>query len=66
MNSKFNEVFVFLQVHMAANKRQKTLAGFYQKTLEPTLELVHVVNGLSTSNSTSSNANNKVAAARLL
>ena len=52
---------------MATNKRQKILAGFfYQKTLEPTLELVQVVNGLSISNSTSSNANNKVAAARLL
>jgi len=51
---------------MAVNKRQKTLVGFYQKTLEPTLESVHVVNGLSTSNSNSSNANNKVAAARLL
>ena len=48
---------------MAANKKQKTLACFYQKTLEPTIELVHVVNGPSTSNSDSSNANNKVAAA---
>ena len=51
---------------MAANKRQKTLAGFYQKTLEPTIELVHVVNGSSTSNSNSSNANNKLATAKLL
>ena len=48
---------------MAANKKQKTLACFYQKTLEPTIELVHIVNGPSTSNSDSSNANNKVAAA---
>ena len=51
---------------MAANKRQKTLAGFYQRTLEPTLELVNVVNDLGTCDSNSSNANNKVAAARLL
>ena len=51
---------------MVANKRQKILARFYQKTLDPTLESVHVVNGLSTFNSNSSNANNKVAAERLL
>ena len=42
------------------------MAGFYQKTLGPTIELVHVVNGSSTSNSDSSNANNKVATTRLL
>ena len=51
---------------MATNKRRKTLVDFYQKTLEPTIELVHVVNGSSTCNSNSSNANNKVATARLL
>ena len=51
---------------MATNKRQKTLAGFYQKTLEPTIELVHVVNGSSTCNSNSSNVNNKVTTAMLL
>ena len=51
---------------MAPNKRQKTLASFYQKTLKPTIELVHVVNGPSTSNSDSSNANNKAATVRLL
>ena len=41
-------------------------AHINQKTLEPTLEFVYVVSGLSTSNSNSSNTNNKVAAARLL
>ena len=51
---------------MATNKKQKTLADFYQKTLEPTIELVHVVNGSNASNSNSSDANNKVATARLL
>lgn len=50
---------------MAANKRQKTLTGFYQRTLELILELVHVVNDLSTSNSNSLNANNKVVVAKL-
>ena len=66
MNSISNEVFVFLQVHMVANKSQKAFAGFYQNTLEPTFEFVNVVDGLSTFNSNSSNANNKVATARLL
>ena len=51
---------------MVANKRQKTLVDFYQRTLEPALELINVVNDLGTYNSNSSNANNKVTAARLL
>ena len=51
---------------MAANKRQKTLVGFYQRALEPSFELVHVVNAQSSSSSNLSSANNKVTAARLL
>jgi len=40
--------------------------GFYQRTLEPRLDLVHVVNDLGTSNSNSQNANKKIADTRLL
>jgi len=51
---------------MVANKTQKTLVGFYQRTLEPTLQLVYVVNDLSTFNSNSSNTNNEITIERLL
>ena len=66
INSKSNEVFVFYKFRWQPTKDKRLWRVFIKRTLKPTLELVHVMNGLSTSNSNSSNANNKVATARLL